>query len=781
MKEFKIKHYKEEEDLLSVIYNNKKSDLPIDFDQVYEFTGFSTHERFYSDDSSWGVYTFNSEIELPTSIIINDINIFSTKEDDKILYQVTLRGKMQQLDPFSNVPYKVKAKLSNHSKWGYGFEVISISQDTPKTVEDTGLFLKSILTENQTNILLEIYPDIVDMVINNPNVDSEIDLNKLNGIKEFTWKIIKNKILDNYLMADVLSLLSPYGISQKRIKQLFNEEANPYLLKEKLLNDPYIITEIDGIGFKTADAISLKINPSLLISEQRTRGFVKDYLKNIGEERGDTWIYLSELDSAIKENVLETEILYNEFIESEKQHETILHIEKDEEKNDYKVGFHYYYWIESEIWDKIIASNKEEPLWINQEHIDNGIKEAEKEQGFTFTEEQKQAIINMTKNNFNTLSSPAGCGKSTISRGILKIYQKAGYSINCATLSAKAAIRLNETTGFPSQTIHRLLEARPGGVFGRNRNLKLSEGVFLIDECSMINSYLFKKLFEAISENSKIILVGDNYQVSPIGYGNTFEDILKKDFLQNNKLTKILRQAAKSGIISDSNKIRQGISPFIKKEPKMVRGELQDIFYIFRDNRESLNKIAINSFMKSLEEGRSIDDIVILVPRKKDVINSTQEINKKIQSILMKNETRFIDYGNSKYYFGDKVIHIKNNYDKNVMNGEMGRIISIYKNNDKQDCILVDFGDKEIEYTKRDMKELDLGYSLTAYKFQGSQSLDVITIIDNTHFMLLSKNYLYTAITRSISRCLLLAEPYAFDMCIKTDRTSTRNTWMKGF
>lgn len=718
---------------------------------------------------------------MPASLIINTVNIFSTENTDKTLYQITLRGKMQQLDVFSKFPYKVKAKLSNHSKWGYGFDVISIGQDIPKTVEDSKLFLKSILTENQADILLEVYPDIVDMVMNNPNVDSEIDLNKLNGIKDFTWNIIKNKILDNYLMADVLALLSPYGISQKRIKQLFNDEPNPYILKEKLLNDPYIITEIDGIGFKTADSIALKMNGDLLVSEQRVKGFVKNYLKNLGEDRGDTWIYLSELDSIVKENILEAEGIYKDFIQNEMILNDILHIEEDEENNNYKIGLHYYYWIETEIWDKVISTNKEEPLCVTQENIDNGIAEAEKEQGFQFTEEQKIAIVNMTTNNFNTLSSPAGCGKSTISRGILKIYENAGYQIFCTTLSAKAAIRLNETTGFFSQTIHKLLKAMPGGVFTHNRNMPLPEGIYLIDECSMVNSYLFKKLFEAIPENSKIILVGDRSQVSPIGYGNTFEDILNKDFLQNNKLTKILRQAERSGIISDSNKIRQGISPFIKKEPKMIRGELQDIFYIFRDSRELLNKIAINSFMKSLEEGTSIDDIVILVPRKKDVINSTQEINKKIQSILMKNENKFIEYGKSKYYLGDKVIHTKNNYDKNVMNGEMGKIISIYKNNDRQDCILVDFGDKEIEYTKSDMKELELGYSLTAYKFQGSQALDVINIIDNTHFMLLSRNYLYTSLTRSIKRCLLIAEPYAFDMCIKTDKTSTRNTWTKYF
>lgn len=764
---------------IKTTYNNKKSDLPIDFDQIYEFTGFSTYERFYSDDSSWGVYTFNSEIELPTSIAIKSGNIFSTKEDDRILYQVTLRGKMQRLD-YSDVPYKVRAKLSNHSKWGYGFEVISISQDTPKTVEDSKLFLKSILTENQVETLLEVYPDIVDMVISNSNVDSEIDLNKLNGIKEFTWKIIKNKILDNYLMADVLSLLSPYGISQKRIKQLFNEEPNPYLLKEKLLNDPYIITEIDGIGFKTADTIALKINDSLLVSEQRLKSFILHYLKETGENNGHTWIYKSELDSAIKENVLEVEGIYENFIEKEKISKENLLIEEDE-NGSIKIGLMYYHWIEQEIWNIIRRFNDSEPIEVTQENIDEGISKAEQEQGFIFTKEQRETIINITKNNFNLLSGRAGVGKSSVSRGILHVYDQLNYSLVCCTLSAKAAIRLNETTGFPSGTIHKLLKAKPGGIFEYNYHNQLEQGIYLIDESSMINAYLFHRLLQSIPDGSKIIMVGDHAQIFPIGYGNVFSDLLEKKIFQSNKLTKILRQAEKSGIISDANKIREGKSPFSKKELKMIRGELQDMYYIFRNNRESLNKIAINTFMKSLNDGKNIDDIMILVPRKSKVINSTQEINKKIQSLLFSDNKIYVKYGENKFFIGDKVIHTKNNYDKNVMNGEIGYIKEIDNYDKNKESIVVEYTDKYIFYSKSDLKELELAYAITLHRFQGSQCDDIILIIDNTHYMLLSRNFLYTGLTRSVKRCLLLAEPSAFDICIKNNESTIRNTWMKGF
>ena len=740
-----------------------------DFNKIYEFSGVPTFKRLYSDASSFGVYNFFSFENLPMGKI-------QRNADNQLVYLITLRGKMQELDTTSKLPYKVKSKISNHQKWGFGYEVISISQDVPLSKDDQHNFLRSILTQNQAEEMLSKYPNIIDMILK----DEKVDLNNLKGIGDFTWNLIKNKVLENYLIADVLAMLSPYGISYKKIKQLLKEEENHHLLKQKLFNDPYIITEIDGIGFKTADSIALKINPELLLSEQRLKSFILHYLKETGENNGHTWIYKSELDSAIKENVLEVENIYENFIEKEKISKENLLIEEDE-NGSIKIGLMYYHWIEQEIWNIVGRFNDSEPIEVTQEHINEGISKAEQEQGFIFTKEQRETIINITKNNFNLLSGRAGVGKSSVSRGILHVYEQLNYSLVCCTLSAKAAIRLNETTGFPSGTIHKLLKAKPGGIFEYNYHNQLEQGVYLIDESSMINAYLFHRLLQSIPDGSKIIMVGDHAQIFPIGYGNVFSDLLEKKIFQSNKLTKILRQAEKSGIISDANKIREGKSPFSKKELKMIRGELQDMYYIFRNNRESLNKIAINTFMKSLNDGKNIDDIMILVPRKSKVINSTQEINKKIQSLLFSDNKIYIKYGENKFFIGDKVIHTKNNYNKNVMNGEIGYIKEIDNYDKNKISIVVEYIDKYISYSKSDLKELELAYAITLHRFQGSQCDDIILIIDNTHYMLLSRNFLYTGLTRSVKRCLLLAEPSAYDICIKNSESTTRNTWMKGF
>lgn len=770
-KDDKEDNWKPEEDWREEIEPKPRKNEPIDYNKTYEFTGFPIFKKFYSHDSSWGVYEFYSNDDLPTSKITRNNPI-----SDETLYLITLRGKMQELDTTSNLPYKVKAKISNHQKWGFGYEVVSISQDVPLSKDDQHNFLRSILTQNQAEEMLSKYPNIIDMILK----DEKVDLNNLKGIGDFTWNLIKNKVLENYLIADVLAMLSPYGISYKKIKQLLKEEQNPHLLKQKLFNDPYIITEIDGIGFKTADSIALKINPELLLSEQRLKGFIGDYLKNVGEDRGDTWIYLSELNSAVKENVLETESLYDAFIESEKNLETILHIEKDENKNNHKVGLHYYYWVEKEIWDIVNNLNVQPNLPLTQENIDNGIEIAEKDQGYEYTKEQLDVILNVLEKPFNVVVGLAGSGKTSITRAILNIYDQAGYSIGACALSARAGKRLEEVSGFQAMTIHRLLGAQGLNRFMYNRYNKLPHDVIIVDEYSMIYSGLYLKLFESIEPGTKVILVGDVGQLPPISYGSFPTDILSKEDFQINKLVKVHRQAEKSGIISDANKIRNGKDPLSgKKLLKTIRGEIQDMYYICRENRETLRKIAINTFLKSVEE-IGLDNVQIVVPRRKDCINSTEEINKIIQDILTPDTSNEIKHGKKIFRLNNKVMHIKNNYDLEVFNGEIGYVKEIKKIGN-QDYLIVEYPDKIIEYSRSELSELDLAWASTCHKIQGGQAKHVIGIIDNTHYTLLDQTFLYTMLTRGQEKVLLLYEPYAYDKCLNNNKVKERNTWMKGF
>ena len=247
-----------------------------------------------------------------------------------------------------------------------------------------------------------------------------------------------------------------------------------------------------------------------------------------------------------------------------------------------------------------------------------------------------------------------------------------------------------------------------------------------------------------------------------------------------------MRQAEKSGILVDANKIRENINPISEKlQPRIIHGELQDMYYMFRSNRQSLFNIAIKTFLKSVETD-GIENVVIAVPRRKDCLNSTNEINKVIQNELLGDVQQSIEGFETNFKLGAKVMQTVNDYDKNVFNGEIGYITQIgerYESKKKEEYCVVTYSDicghdKLIEYTKKELTSLSLAYAMTVHKLQGAGRKTVIGIIDNTHHQLLDNCMLYTLLTRAKKRCLLLAEPSAFLQCIRTSHNH-RNTWLK--
>jgi exodeoxyribonuclease V alpha subunit len=732
-------------------------------------------ERFYSDDSSYGVYVFHTMDDIPEYDLVPD-NPFDSNTNDNLKMSI-LAGNMQHL--FIGSEYEITAVMEYNSKYkSYQYKPIgAITAIAPRSEDQQRKFLSSLITSKQCDILMETYPNIVNDIIDGTD---NVDLSLLHGIGEYTYNNIKEKVLENYIISDILVLLQPLGVSFKMIKKLLMDEPNPALLKEKLLDNPYIMTRIRGLGFKTVDQLALKLNPDLRVSAKRTYAFLSYYFEEMGNNQGHTWININALENTIVDNINECLDVYKSIIEEEKEHERILHFDGD------KVGLARYYQLEVNIYDVLKELNTFKKLSVTDEDIENGIQEAENEQGFPLTDEQKDTVIKSLNDNVVVIAGKAGTGKSTISRALLKIYSKANYSISTCALSAKAAQRIIEATGYQSSTIHRLLGVSPKGGFEHNHSNPLPCDVLLVDECSMINSSIYYSLVSAIREGKKIIMCGDNRQLPPIGYGNIFSDLLlKTDVISVHHLTKVLRQAEKSGILSDANKIREGISPITQPELKIVTGELQDMTYMFRDNREGLQNIAVNTYLKAIEQD-GMDEVVIITPRRNNCLNSAEEINIKLSDLLLHDKNVKMRLGKKDYLIGSKVTQTENNYEKNVFNGEVGYITSIkevQQGKEKKIVFTVDYtmndNIKTIEYSRNELDQLDLAYCATCHRLQGSGYKTVIIIIDMTHYTLLDTCLLYTAITRAKKRCLLLAEPKAYQMCIETNKSQSRQTWLK--
>jgi exodeoxyribonuclease V alpha subunit len=748
----------------------------LDEDEIYKFTAIITYEQYYSDDSTWGVFGFSTTDDIP--FFTKPTKAFDPFGDNKTSDEENkkmskLAGKMQHL--VVGGEYVVKAKYKKDKKYGDQYVPIAIYAIIPQSRETQLLFLKSMIPEWMADNLINAYPNVVNDVAD--GTLKTIDYSLVKGIREITWNKIKEKIINNYLISDIISMLKPIGVTYAMIKKLLSEESNPVLLKQELEKNPYLMTKIDGIGFKKCDDLALKLKPELIDSTQRLVAFVQYYFKDLGESKGHTWCSEKILRAAISNNIYECCNKVDWLLENN----DFLHIDNG------RIGLKYYYDIEMQIYHLILNKSQiETTINISDEAIDKAIKHAEEEQGFDYVVEQLDTIHKSLHRTVSLITGKAGTGKTSIMRAIVKAYMENNYMMTASALSAMAAQRITEATEFPAMTIHRTLGCQGLNDFTYNKDNHLITDVAFLDEGSMVNASLFLHWLEAIGDNTRIIISGDHKQLPPIGFGNVFSDLIEMfDDSVVSKLVKPMRQAEKSGILVDANKIRENINPISEKlQPRIIHGELQDMYYMFRTNRQSLFNIAVKTFIKSVESD-GIDNVVIAVPRRKDCLNSTTEINKVIQNELLGDVLQSIDGFDTTFKLGAKVMQTVNDYDKNVFNGEIGYVTKIserYEGKKKEEYCEVTYTDifgkdKIIEYTKKELAALDLAYAMTVHKLQGAGRKTVIGIIDNTHHQLLDNCMLYTLLTRAKKRCLLLAEPEAFLQCIRTSHNN-RNTWM---
>lgn len=727
----------------------------------YSFNGKIIEIRYYSEDTSWGKLKVSVDKEIPFGR-----NQFEWDEETgkvQEIYVVNVLGKMPK--PEIGHRYNFETVHTFNPKYQEDqFTIINMTSSIPKTLNDQVAFLRSIITENQARSLLAVYPNIVEMVVNG----DEVDLTNVDGIKEATFEKIQNKILENFAIGDILSLLVPIGISLNKIRKLLEGEKNVELLKQKLINNPYILTKIPGISFRTADKIAVQLNPSLKISEERLTAFVQDFLYNIAESNGDTWVNINSVKTGIIENVPDCEKFFNDkFINSGS-----FYCVGD------KFGLKRYYDMEKYVWDKLIELDNSEPLTFNEEDIIRGIEITEEQQGFALTDEQLNVVQGVLANSFSIVGGKAGSGKTTITKTILNILNCSNYSFRVAAFSAKAAQRSKQVTGFAASTIHKMLSARGLYEFEFNENYKLDVDFIVLEESSMTNTFLFYSVLKAIDiSKTKILMVGDRCQIAPISAGNTFYDLIESDAFKVFHLTKIQRQAQNSAIIVDANKIRDGVDPLNgNRSNKTIHGG--EMFYLFREDKENIFSIAVQSYIKSVSE-KGVENTFLITPRKQGTLNCVDEFNKEIQRILNdENKDNKVVFGKKEFRLKDRVLHTLNSNELKTMNGEVGFVVAV---DEKNKSVTVKYDDgKIVNYVKDDLKMLDLGWALSVHRCQGSEAKDVILVLDNAGYILLSNSLFYTGVTRAKERCLVIAQKYAFDRALEENK-NVRNTWTKDF
>ena len=388
-----------------------------------------------------------------------------------------------------------------------------------------------------------------------------------------------------------------------------------------------------------------------------------------------------------------------------------------------------------------------------------------------YNDMQQQAVIAAVTSKCMVLTGGPGTGKTTTTMAILKVFQSLGAKIQLCAPTGRAAKRLSETTRREAKTIHRMLEYKPGEGFKKNEKHPLNCDVLIVDEASMLDVVLMYQLMKAIKQQTVLILVGDVDQLPSVGPGNVLKDLIGSGCVTVIRLSEIFRQAQHSLIVTNAHRINQGEFPILNVTKR------RDFFFIESDDPESIPGKIVQLCKKRLPMYFKVDpiqDIQVLCPMQRGS-TGTHQLNRLLQHALNP-QTKFITVKQTTYYLYDKVMQIRNNYDKNVYNGDIGRIVGV---DDVNRIVYIRFDNATVEYQVSELDEIVLAYAMTVHKSQGSEYPIVIAPLTTQHFMMLQRNLLYTSMTRAQKAYVLIGSKRAIAMAVKNDKVMVRNTRLK--
>jgi len=753
-----------------------------------KFKALITDCRWYSEETHWGIFSFITSDDVSHELLQEDF--FSPKKKCGEIV-----GNVQKLEVGSEYTLEVEVEYNKKYRKDQ-FKPVRISMDLPTSKDQQERFLNSILTKNQTDSLLLVYPDIVQDVIDK----KEINVDLLKGIGESSIELIKQKIVDNYILIDLLSMLSPYGVTYNQIKKISELNENPIFVKEMIDENPYTLTRIKGFGFKKVDIIALKLNKEMKVSKFRATEYIRYILEDESDSVGHTWIKRADLISKARKDINECMDIVKIIIDEEESNPKFLKVDGD------RIGLLVNYNTEKAIYRELERINSANPIISlpSKKEIERIISLTEERQGFKLSDEQRKTVEGICDSgNVVVVSGISGSGKSTSIKTIYSILEgsKIGKyeqqpSVLQIALSAKAAKRINEVTNRPAMTLHRAL-AFDGKEFKFNEKNPLHQDVIVLDEFSMVNVQLTLSLLKAVKTGAMLLFVFDHAQLPSIGAGSVAYDLLEYPKYNTSRYVDVHRQSLKSGILSDANKIRQNKTPIKQYDKSITTGELNDMTYFFRKSQEEINDLAIKYYLSGVEK-YGVDNINIITARKDKVLNSAEAMNKVIQNkINPQVEGQYImnNYKTLDFRLNDRVIHKVNDKERDVFNGDTGVVVEItrdYVGDSMQDVLVVDYGieyddegnelrRKLVQYTKSDLDDLRLSYAGTVHSWQGSENKAIIVVLDSSAYVLLDSTMLYTAVTRAKERCLLITDVNSFKTCIRENKTIIRNTYLKEF
>lgn len=685
-------------------------------------------------------------------------------------------GELQDL--IADVEYEIEA-TEQDTKYGVSYKVIKVKRDEPTTKEETYSFLREILTENQAKTLVDNYPDII--TIAKENRISEVDVSKLKGIGNKSLEKIKNKIVENFYLMD---LVSEFGniLSLSMLRKIYERYSSVELLKKKLKTEPYSsLTRVSGIGFKKADAIVLQLQKENVIDfgyDVRTSAdrclSCMLYLLEENENSGHTLMNLQDLRSQCLKLTPECVDHFIDAIKDDNIYYT---------KETMCVALKKTY--EDE---KYIANSIRYGLSVNRKW-DYDWKQYQNKGEYNLSDEQIELLHSVCDNNVVILTGGAGMGKSASTKMLIQMLDDNDKTFVLAAPTGKSAKVLKDFSKTDAKTIHRALAFNPQTGWGYNKDCKIDCDVFLIDELSMVSVELMTHVIDAIDFNkTKLVMIGDPNQLPSVQAGNILHDFLASRIIPVVRLTKVFRYGS-GGILTAATDIINGNKYIPDNNSKIISlGDDGGYTFIKSDDKSIINE-AVALYKKLITVGVNgyvykPEEIAVLTAYNKGDYGATV-LNNYLQRIANKNYGSELccKHGETTYYLGDIVMQRANNYEMQVYeeedeafvaNGECSKISIIDKN-----FMVSDFDDIRIRYNREDLSDLALSYSYTIHKSQGSTIKVVIVISPRSHIYMSSSNLLYVAVTRSSDKCFHFGLPSTINMAMKKKENFNRHTFMQ--
>ncbi|HEX7063793.1 MAG TPA: ATP-dependent RecD-like DNA helicase [Bacillales bacterium] len=701
--------------------------------------------------------------------------------------EMTVKGYFPQIH--LQEPYVFFGSLQEHPKYGLQYDVVQLRKDLPQTKQGMVQYLAGDLFEGigkktAQNVVDTLGEHAITKILEDPGVLEEVP--KLSSEKA---DLLYNTLMEHQGLEQIMIGLSEYGFGPQLSMKIYQEYEQETL--EVIRSNPYqLVHDIEGIGFRRADELGQALGLSGNHPE-RVRAGCLYWLNEKALGEGHVYMPAEELLNEVQTLLNDSE----EEVEQDDIHRQLSEMDEEEKViiEEERVYLPSLYYAEKGLvtqTERITGQSDFDPGFSEAEFL-KALGELEERLGIQYAPSQKEAIQRALSSPYLLMTGGPGTGKTTVIRGIVELYAELhGLSLDPADYgedepfpvvliapTGRAAKRMNESTGVPAVTIHRLLGWKGGhSGYEHDEDNPVEGRLIIVDEVSMVDIWLANQLFKSLPDDVQVVVVGDEDQLPSVGPGQVLKDLLASETIPTVQLVDIYRQAEGSSIVQFAHHIKDGKIP---EDLHLAKTDRRFFDCMQPQVIEVVKQVCENA----LQKGYTTKDIQVLAPIYRGSAG-VERLNTELQELFnpKSDQKRELSMGNVTFRSGDKVLQLVNNPEQHVFNGDIGEVAAVSyarENTDQQDRLVVSFDGTEIYYAKQDLNQIALAYCCSIHKSQGSEFPIVVLPVVRGYWRMLKRNLIYTAVTRSKEFLILCGEEQALAKAIRSENEDLRNTMLE--